>query len=288
MLTQAELEQFTREGVVHIAGAVDRAFCEEQVQQGFARLGVREDDPSTWHTHRIHMPVTQGFAMAEHAPRAWEALCQLLGGAERIRPQASFCDNFIMVFEGEDRPWYAPQDENGWHKDGDWFLHFLDSPEQAILGIILWRDIATRQGGTCYATDSIAPVARVLAAHPEGMRPEDFDFPALRRECSDIREIAGQAGDIFFLHPFTLHSGATNTLPAPRVLSNSTASLFEPLCYDREDSAYSPVEQAVLDGLGVERIAFAPTAKRARITPEREKDWERQRQAEAERISQPP
>jgi hypothetical protein len=28
----------------------------------------------------------------------------------------------------------------GWHNDGDFFVHFLDSPEQALLVIPLWSD----------------------------------------------------------------------------------------------------------------------------------------------------
>jgi hypothetical protein len=284
MLTNDEVERFVREGVVRIPAAVDPKFCEEQVLRGFERLGVSEDDPSTWHTHRIHMPVTQGFALAEHAPLALEALEQLLGGAERIRSTPSFCDNFIMVFQGEDRPYHAPdEEEGGWHKDGDWFVHFLDSPEQAILGIVLWRDLISTQGGTCYATDSIAPVARKMMDHPEGMRPEDFDFAALRGECAEIHELTGKAGDFIWMHPFTLHTAATNTLARPRVLTNTVASLEEPMCFDRTDGIYSPVERAVLRALGVDRIAYRATGERGRLTPEREKEWERQRQAELQR-----
>jgi hypothetical protein len=44
-----------------------------------------------------------------------------------------------------------------WHKDGDFFRHFLDSPEQGLLTIVLWSDIEERGGGTFIAPDSVAP-----------------------------------------------------------------------------------------------------------------------------------
>ena len=219
-LSDERIDAFVRDGFVAIRGAVDPDFCEAHVRLGLQRLGAREDDPETWSPRRIHMPVSQGFPLREHAPRAWEALCQLLGGAERVREPAVFCDNFTVVWPGEGPPWRPPEEERGgWHVDGDWFLHFLDSPEQAILGIVLWRDIEPGQGGTYFAPDSIGPVARFLVAHPEGLEPEGFDFDALRGECRDLREITGRAGDFFWMHPFMLHSASINGRDRPRILS---------------------------------------------------------------------
>ena len=138
-LTLEQIDGFVRDGFVVVPQAIDPAWCEEQVQQGFRRLGIDEHDPSSFHVHRTHMPITQGFAYAEHAPAAEKALRPLLG-----------------------------------------------SPEQAILGVVLWRDIEPRGGGTYFAPDSIGPVARELLAPPEGLRPEQFDFEALHGECHDF------------------------------------------------------------------------------------------------------
>ena len=283
-LSPEQIEEFVRDGFVVVPGAIDPEWCEQQVQQGFGRLGVDEHDPSSFHAHRVHMPFTQGFRYAEHAPAADEALRQLTGG-RKLAYEPVFADNFIMVLPGEDRPWKPPHAERGgWHKDGDWFLHFLDSPEQAILGVVVWRDIAPRGGGTYFAPDSVGPIARTLVSHPEGLRPEDFDFEALRAECSDFRELTGRAGDVIWMHPYMLHSISSNTSDRPRVLSNPSSSLAEPMCFDREDDAYSPVERCILNALGVERIAFEPTRPRERLHPEREQDWKRQREAEKRRL----
>ena len=81
-LTPEQIDDFVRDGFVVVPQAIDPAWCEEQVQQGFRRLGIDEHDPSSFHVHRTHMPITQGFAYAEHAPAAEKALRQLLGQYE--------------------------------------------------------------------------------------------------------------------------------------------------------------------------------------------------------------
>lgn len=283
-LTPGQIDGFVRDGFVVVSEAIDPDWCEEQVQHGFRRLGIDENDPSSFDVRRTHMPATQGFACAEHAPAAKAALEQLLGGRE-LAHEPMFTDNFIMVLPGEDRPWKPPEAERGgWHKDGDWFLHFFDSPEQAILGIIFWRDIEPRGGGTYFAPDSIGPVARKLLAHPEGLRPEHFDFVALHGECQDFRELTGRAGDVVWMHPYMLHSISSNVSNRPRVLSNTSSSLAEPMCFERADGAYSPVERCVLRALDAEQIGFEATQPRERIHPEREKEWKRQLERERRRL----
>jgi hypothetical protein len=55
----------------------------------------------------------------------------------------------------------------GWHKDGDFFRHFLVSAEQALLTFVLWTDMLHKGGGTFVAADSVPVVARFLAEHPD-------------------------------------------------------------------------------------------------------------------------
>ena len=52
----------------------------------------------------------------------------------------------------------------GWHNDGDFFVHFLDSPEQGLLVIPLWSDVVERGGGTVICCDGIAHIARHLVS----------------------------------------------------------------------------------------------------------------------------
>lgn len=76
-------------------------------------------------------------------------MCQLLGGEERISEHMNFrswSDGFIVNLGKEeydangDMGVKEMRELDGWHNDGDFFVHFLDSPEQALLVIPLWSD----------------------------------------------------------------------------------------------------------------------------------------------------
>ena len=63
------------------------------------------------------------------------------------------------------------------HKDGGHFRHFLDSPEQGLLTLLLWSDMLPKSGGTFCALDSVGVVARFLADHPEGVHADSVQGP---------------------------------------------------------------------------------------------------------------
>ena len=83
-------------------------------------------------------------------------------------------------------------------------------------------------------------------------------------ECHDFREITGEAGDFFLLHPYMLHAVSQNRLRRPRAICNVCYVLKEPMNFHREDGDYSPVEAAILRGLGVDHYDFRPTQPRLR------------------------
>lgn len=58
---------------------------------------------------------------------------------------------------------------DGWHCDGDFFVHFLDSPEQGLLVIPLWSDIETKGGGTAVCGDGIKHIAQHLVLYPDSL-----------------------------------------------------------------------------------------------------------------------
>ena len=179
----------------------------------------------------------------------------------------------VNFHKGADKPWQPPAPEaGGWHKDGDFFRHFLDSPEQGLLTIVIWSDIAPRGGGTFVACDSVAPVARLLAAHPEGVSPAgapEASFGSLIHQCHEFAELTGCIGDVALIHPYLLHASSQNLSGKARFITNPPVMLREPMVFSRPESAdFSPVERAVLRGLGVERLDFAPAASRERIVSE--------------------
>ncbi|KAG8967917.1 hypothetical protein FRC05_001882 [Tulasnella sp. 425] len=188
-------------------------------------------------------------------------------------------DLFIINFgspetEGKIVP---PEELDNWHCDGDFFLHFLDSPEQALLVIPIFSQILPSGGGTYIAPRSIASVARHLANHPEGLLPglgegdQKFDFTARLKECEgDFVELTGDVGDVILMHPLMLHSASKNALRTPRIITNPPAGLKEPFNFNRSNPEdFSLVELKTLRALGKDRFDFKPTVPRQRIIPAR-------------------
>lgn len=289
VLSEDQVDQFVRRGYVVLHHCFPREVAEEWAAHAFTRLGYDPRDPATWKESRVHLPSVKRLELREFAPRAWGAACELLGGEGRVRPSCTVSDGFIINFRlGASRPWRPPSAASpGWHKDGDFFRHFLDSPEQGLLTLMLWSDIAPKGGGTFLACDSVSVVARYLAARPEGVRPARLESKTLIRECREFVELTGRVGDVVLLHPYMLHASSANHSGKPRFLTNPPLALKRPMKFHRRSGdPYSPVEQAVLRGLGLEALEFTPTAPRERVTPARARNQRRMLREERARLRQ--
>ncbi len=227
VLTNDQIDNFINYGFVTLHNCFTREQAAPLIEQAWKRLGYDPCDQSTWTKGRIHMPTTKVFPVEEFAPTAYAAACELCGGAERMQQPFVFGDGFIVnLNDGADKPWNPPsQDQGGWHKDGDFFRHFLDSPEQGLLTLVVWSDIDHQGGATFGACDSVSVVARYFADHPEGVLPNDTPFMQMIKRCTDIREFTGKCGDVVLMHPYMLHAGSQNMLRVPRFLTNPPDSL---------------------------------------------------------------
>ena len=173
VLTDDQSQHFLDHGYVVIHDCFSREAAEELTSTIWTRLGYDPHDQATWAEPAIHMPAHHHWNVQDFAPKAWQAACDLLGGEERIKLPCIWGDGFIVnLRQGADEPWQDPSPHSpGWHKDGDFFKHFLDSPEQGLLTLVLWSDVRHQGGATFVAGDSVGPVARYLADHPEGVLP---------------------------------------------------------------------------------------------------------------------
>jgi len=287
-LTDEEVNHFVENGYVVVKDCFDLASAREWIDRAWLRFGYDRDNPAEWIEKRIHLSSLATVDAREFAPKAWAAAVQLVGGEDRLQLPWQWSDGFIAnLGVGDDRPWQPPSAEvSGWHKDGDFFRHFLDSPEQGLLTIVLWTDMLHRGGGTFIAPDSVPVVAGYLIEHPEGVLSTDFDFAALARRCTTFIELTGDAGDVVLMHPYMLHATSQNVIKHGRLITNPPITLREPMQFDRADpSEFSPVERAVLHGLAVDRFDFQRTGERELIVPERVLEQQRREAAEIERLA---
>lgn len=289
ILTDTDVESFLAKGYLKIEGAFSKEVAQEWTEDAFRRLGYDMNDPSTWKEARIHMGGDRRVEVKEFAPKVYDAICDLVGGEARLGQPVEWADHYILNLGiGADDPWVpADQWTQGWHKDGDFFRHFLDSPEQGLLVFVNWTDVVHLGGPTYIATDSVPVVSKFLAARPEGVLPTEFDFRDLLSQCHEFEEAVGEAGDVFLLHPYVLHAASQNILRRIRIITNPPVHLNEPMNFNREDRAdFSPIELAVLRGLGVDRLDYQPAHERERVVPERVKRQMRMAEEERQRTLQ--
>lgn len=289
-LNEEQIQHFLDYGYVHLKDCFPKEKARELVDLAYKRLGYDPNDSSTWAEAKVHMPAMNTMQVKEFAPKAYGAMCDLVGGEDRIKDpeNVTWGDGFIANFYfGADRPWEPPSPKSGgWHKDGDFFYHFLDSPEQGLLLVVIWQDIGPQGGATYISCDSVKPVAEHLVAHPEGLHPYEGGFGSLIDQCSCFREAMGEAGDVFLLHPYMLHASSQNVSGIPRFMTNPCLTLAEPMNFNREDpDDFSPIELAVLKALGKERLDFQPTAPRREHVPPRVARQRAMLEKEKERLS---
>lgn len=267
-LSPEQIQHFLDYGFVHLTDCFDTEFAAQSTSAAFDRLGYVETDFNTWERPIIHMPNESSVNVKDFAPKVYGAFCDLLGGEDRIAQPVKWADGYIVNFHlGAEREWVPPSPEaGGWHKDGDFFWHFLDSPEQGLLVIVVWRDIEPKGGGTFIAPDSVKPIAEYLNAHREGIHPFENEFGNLITQSQDFREVTAKAGDVIIMHPYMLHASSQNHSGKARFITNPPVALKEPMNFNREDPAdFSPVEQVVLNALGVERLDFQLEGERRRF-----------------------
>jgi hypothetical protein len=279
-LTDEQVQSFLDKGYLVVRNCLDLNISYRWIDEAYGRLGYDRSNPSTWQKDIVWMDHKNRMPVRQIAPKAWDAILDVVGGEDRLETQVmkltesghfttinsfEWSDSFIVNFRrGADKPWQPPSAMvGGWHKDGSYFRHFLDSREQALLTVVLWSDMLHQGGGTFIAPDSVRVIARFLHEHPEGIHPHDFDFQALIQQCGQFEELTGKAGDFVILHPFMLHASSQNVIGIPRFMSNPPIVLKEPMNLNRSNPAeFSLLERATLHYLGLERLDFQPKAAR--------------------------
>jgi hypothetical protein len=280
VLTNEQVQSFLDNGYLVVQDCFDTALAQRWIDQGYERLGYDKHDPSTFVKDIIWMDHKNELPIRDISPKAWDALLDVIGSEERLQDQVlylpqsghftyinsfNWSDAFIVNFHrGADQPWQPPGPQlKGWHKDGSYFRHYLDSAEQALLTIVCWSDMRHQGGATLVSPDSVRVVARHLYEHPEGIPAKAFDFTALINQCTRFEEVTGQAGDFVILHPFMLHASSNNVLRVPRWMTNPPILLKEPMNLNRENpDDFSLLERATLHYLGLDRLDFQPQAPR--------------------------
>ncbi|MFV8749457.1 hypothetical protein ACNOYE_02770 [Nannocystaceae bacterium ST9] len=262
-----EVEQFLTEGYLVVRGAFDPRISAAWIADANRRIRdeperwVKNYDPSdpagdlshydperpeTWTWPRINLEGERSLAIEEFSPRGWAAICELLGGPERIKTR-TWTNYLIANFNADaelDVPGPAP-DWQSWHIDDPNPVTRLDRIANGLVGIAIHSRLLPRSGGTWLALDSVGHVARMLADHPEGVDFCSGRGVGVTRRCKRFFEVTGEVGDLLLMHPLMMHSCAPNPSGRIRWMGNPMVYLEQPLQPLRPHGELSPVELAI-------------------------------------------
>lgn len=294
-LSDADIAQFIDHGYVLVKQAYARAdaleaqdFLWDRLIERHPAAGLRKDDPQTWQSviaqdaasafPTLHLreffnePV---FKRCE-TERLAGAIEDLIGvGRWALKHQPHNWGWWPINFGvGASRPWAIPT--GGWHWDGMGRQHFVHSPEQGLLVLPCFSDVASHGGGTLIASGSHRIVARYLGRHPEG-KPADVAIRECAAEHPWLAELTGsapstgdrsrfletsvvdgvplrvvetiaEAGDVLLGHPFLFHAASQNHSGKPRFMCNRAAPLTAPIDLTRADTPLEISIRRALEG----------------------------------------
>jgi hypothetical protein len=262
-----EIERFLVDGYLIVRSCFDPRISEQWVRDANRRIreeperwvkGYERSDtardladydperPETWTWPRINLEGPETVVVEQFAPRGWAAICDLLGGPERIKTRTwtNYLIANLAVDADLDVPGPAP-DWPSWHIDDPSPVTRLDRITRGLIGIAIHSDLRPRSGGTWLALDSVGRVSRLLAAHPEGVDFCSGRGAGVTRECERFFEVTGEVGDLLLMHPLMMHSSSPNPSGRIRWMGNPMVYLEHPLQPLRDHASLSPVELAI-------------------------------------------
>jgi hypothetical protein len=258
VLTAGEIERFIADGFVYLPQAFPRALADECRAFLWRETGLDPGDPASWTKPVIRLDGYGGelFSAAVNTAALHEAFDQLVG-AGRWLPRDGL-GTFPVRFPHPGDPGDA-----GWHMEGSYTVEGvpgyclnLRSRDRALLMLFLFSDVGPDDAPTRIKVGSHLDVPPFLtAAGDQGMSffAACAAMDAAGKLDSPDRALAlatGHPGDVYLCHPFLIHSAQRHRGREPRFMAQPPLMPVAPLDLDRADGAYSPVELAVLRGLG--------------------------------------
>jgi hypothetical protein len=255
-LSADAIARFVRDGFVRVDTAFSSAIAAECRAILWAATGCDANDPTTWTKPVIrldqfdHAP----FREAANTPTLHSAFDQLVG-IGRWLPRGGL-GTFPVRFPSVEEP-----GDDGWHIDVsfgyeepdfmDWRAN-VHSKGRALLMLFLFSDVGAADAPTRIRVGSHYDIARQLAPAGEAgltlreLASDGFAGSAHRRE----ELVTGPAGTVFLCHPFLVHSAQKHHGKEPRFMAQPPLLPRVPICLERSNRAYSPVEEAIRRALG--------------------------------------
>ncbi|WP_327588134.1 phytanoyl-CoA dioxygenase family protein [Nonomuraea sp. NBC_00507] len=223
-----DIDRFVAEGFVKLEAAVPREVGDAARALVWQQIGLSPDEPSGWQQPVVWASDLTGqgpFGELVRSPRLHQALDEVAGPGGWV-PRGSI-GNMPIRF-----PRVAPADDRGWHidasvarPDGSWAVS--GRPETMLL-LTLLSDVGDDDAPTRIRVGSHRDAERAL-----GERVLDpFEAGPLLDAASKDRPVAyatGQPGDIYLVHPLTVHAADEHRGTRPRFMAQGPVFLTAPV-----------------------------------------------------------
>ena len=222
------LDAFAADGYLKVERATPRAVADEARAALWAQLGLSPDAPEQWPAAVLWASDTTGsgpfgrLAMSPRVAAVLDGVCGVGGWQQR-----GALGNIAVRF-----PVMPPQDDRGWHvdsntpqPDGSWRV---TGRPHTVLQLTLLSDVGGADAPTRIRVGSHRDVGAVLGADPI----ELDEMGQVVDEASAGRPVVyatGEPGDVYVLHPFTVHAADEHRGRVPRFMAQSPIVLTSPL-----------------------------------------------------------
>lgn len=223
-----DLEAFARDGYLKIEQPEARCAADAARAALWQQIGLSPDDPEAWTKPVVWASDLTGrgpFGELAHSRRLARVLDRLCGAGQWL-PRGSL-GNIPVRF-----PVQPPDEDRGWHidlntpqPDGSWAV--TGRPHTLLL-LTLLSEIGPDDAPTRIRRGSHRAVAGVLDERPisavDAGRVVDrvtADYPVVHA--------TGLPGDMYVVHPFTVHAADEHRGSTPRFMSQAPILLVEPL-----------------------------------------------------------
>ncbi|MBA2891165.1 phytanoyl-CoA dioxygenase family protein [Nonomuraea soli] len=223
-----DVEAFVRDGFVKLTGASPRELADAARAQVWAQIGRSPDDASGWDE-----PVVWASDMTGQGPLGEVARSHLVAEAlDVVCGKGGWAPRGALGMIPVRFPGRAVIDDRGWHIDANVVLpdggYATGGRPQTMLLLTLLSSVGADDAPTRIRVGS----HRAVAAALEGRVLDPMEAGPVVDEASrgfPVAHATGEPGDVFLVHPFTVHAADEHRGGVPRFMAQSPVFLTEPV-----------------------------------------------------------
>ncbi|MFC5835363.1 phytanoyl-CoA dioxygenase [Nonomuraea insulae] len=234
-----DVDAFVADGFAKVEAVVPREVADQARALLWKRIGLSPGDPAGWTQPVVWTADLTGegpFGEIVRAPRLHAALDAVAGPGGWV-PRGSV-GNMPVRF-----PRVPPAEDRGWHIDGstrrpDGTYGMSGRPETLLL-LVLFSQVGPSDAPTRIRAGSQRDMAALLDERVLDPMKHGPMFDEAGRD-RPVRLATGAPGDVYVVHPFTVHAAQEHRGSEPRFMAQAPVFLAEPLA----PGAASPLGRA--------------------------------------------